>query len=533
MNTNQPAAITLPLPGRVAISRWALLQAALLAGICVLPVLLYIPFLNEPFMRDEGFYATVGQSILDGGVPYRDAFDNKPPMIFGWYAFSFLIFGQHLWAPRLLVSILLSLTTLLVYVQGRLMFSPKAGLLAATAFALSIGIAEFQTNANTEYFMLLPLVGAFVAFTLGQRAQRLPWYLLSGFLSGLAIMTKETSLFSFALLLAFAAIPALRERRWRSLFYGPSGAVVLGCGAALLVTALPFLILGAFRNLFDAIVVYTWQYVDDLPLRTRILSTLRAPLYLAFVAGPWLLMSILGVLFTLRDRPEAKNWLLVGWLIASAIGVAFPGRFYDHYYVQFLPAMSLLIPAGIYFLRKSWQYPPVRAAVLLLLPLSLLVAVVLNADIYLQPTYAARHEAKYPDKTLSLWETQSADLATYVSQRTNEEDFIYNLGFQSELYFYAQRKSPTRFLFDQPFSVDRSLEQEALSELQRNKPIYIIDSARYEPESVFDYYAVEIKAFIDEHYDYVGKIYYADVYRLKNAERQKITGSLGSQDAAD
>jgi hypothetical protein len=70
---------TVALPN-LRIGSWQLVLA--LAGICVLPIVFYAPFFNEPFMRDEGFYAAVAQIIKHGGIPYRDAFDNKPPMIF-------------------------------------------------------------------------------------------------------------------------------------------------------------------------------------------------------------------------------------------------------------------------------------------------------------------------------------------------------------------------------------------------------------------------------------------------------------------
>lgn len=512
------SAATLVLRQRVRISRRALLQAALLGSICLLPILLYVPFMSEPFFRDEGVYASVGQLILDGGIPYRDAFDNKPPLIYGWYAFSFVIFGQHIWAPRLMVSLLLSITTLLVYVEGRLVFSRRAGLLAAAAFALSVGLAGFETNANTEYFMLLPMVGALVAFTVGQQRQQLTWYLLAGFLSGLAIMTKETSLFNFAFLVAFAVISTARERRWRELVYGPSGVLMLGCTMAFFLVVLPFVLLGAFGDFFDAIFIYTSQYVGDMSLSAKLSRGLRVVPYVLSVAGPWILVSILGIFFAFRNRSERRNWLLVGWLAASAAGVAFPGRFASHYFVQLLPAMSLLTPAAIYFIRSKWRSRAFLVGAYSLFLLSAIFALASNAPIYLQSTSAARHEAKYPNDPRTLWEVQSQDLATYLRQRTDDDDFIYNLGLQTHLYFYSHRRSPTRYMLDTPFSVDRSRVQEALADLEDNKPLYIIDSARYEPERPSNYYAVEIKAFIDEHYDYVGKIYYADVYLLKDTE---------------
>ena len=104
--------LLLGVPARPAEGSHSLGRIALVAAICAIPVALYIPFLTEPLFRDEGFYAAVAQQLLDGGIPYRDAFDNKPPLVFVWYALSFAMFGENVWAPRLLVSLLLAATTL-------------------------------------------------------------------------------------------------------------------------------------------------------------------------------------------------------------------------------------------------------------------------------------------------------------------------------------------------------------------------------------------------------------------------------------
>src|SRR3989442_8480005 len=172
-----------------------------LAAVCALPILLYLPFLNEPFERDEGVYATIAQLILRGDLPYRDGFEHKPPLVFGWYALSFLAFGQHVWAPRLVAAVLESVTALLVYVQGRLLFSRREALLAALAFGLSIGVAKFHTNANAEYFMLLPLVAGLVTFTLGPPKGGVSWFFFFWVLNGGGLITKKRGVFNISLLL--------------------------------------------------------------------------------------------------------------------------------------------------------------------------------------------------------------------------------------------------------------------------------------------------------------------------------------------
>jgi hypothetical protein len=232
-------------------------------------------------------------------------------------------------------------------------------------------------------------------------------------------------------------------------------------------------------------------------------------------------LAVFGILFVARDEGNPDRQLLVLWLAACSLGVASTGRFYDHYFVQLLPAMALLVPAGVYFLKRAWSSRWAKVTAMWLLPLSAAIPLLISAAIYLQPTAEARHEVKYASGEGAL-ENKSADLARYLSAVTSKDDSIYNLGFQSEIYFYADRRAPTRFLFDHPFAVDEKYEIEALRDLQNEPPLYVIDSAVYEEDGLRDanYYPVLIKRFIDENYEYIGRLYYADIYRLANTESE-------------
>ncbi len=506
-------------PTRPAEGSLSLGTIALIAAICAIPVLLYIPFLTEPLFRDEGFYAAVAQMILDGDVPYRDAFDNKPPMVFAWYALSFVMFGEHIWAPRLLVSLLLSATTLLVYLQGRLLFGRQAGLVAALAFALSIGLAAFETNANTEYFMLLPLVGGVYCFTLAERKSDTRLYVLSGFLIGLAILTKEISAFTLPLLMLVVANRIRVDSGWSWVTlrasFKPAGSLVLGCGTAGLLTSLPFIVTGTFDDMFDALVVYTLDYVAVVSWTHRIVAIGKLPLYLFWLAGPWAVLSLLAIFRLARGRDSGHSLLLIGWVIATLLGVVAAGRFYDHYYVALLPPLALLVPVGLKVMRDA--SPSWRRAIAVVVALSLVPTLVINANIYLQPDSDARHTAKYPEDERAVWETDSAELGAWLAARTSPDDYIYNFGFQSEIYFYADRQSPTRFLFDHPFRAGDKYIAEALDDLNSNPPLYIVDSASLERPSAVNYYAEDIGRWISAYYDYVGRVYYADVYKLRAA----------------
>jgi 4-amino-4-deoxy-L-arabinose transferase-like glycosyltransferase len=393
----------------------------LIGGICLLPIVLYLPFLKEPLMRDEGFFASVAQLVLDGGLPYRDAFDNKPPLIFGWYALSFMLFGESVWAPRLLVSLLLSATTLLVYVQGRLMFSQGAALIASAAFAISIGFAAFETNANVEYFMLLPMMGALVSFTMGQRTGRLPWFALAGFMSALAVLTKTTSVFNMALLggvLVWSVVrrPDLqtspRGRGLRSLT-----AFACGSGVAAALVIMPFVLSSTFDDMFEALVWYSGDYVGDVSLTTKLWIMARAPVFFLLVTGGWALLALVGAAVQFRSgRPTMR--LVVAWVASSVVAIVFAGRFYPHYDVMLLPGLALLIPAGIEELRQRCSSLPARAGVAGVLSITCAIALALNLGIYAQPSFAERHTAKFPGTPMAEWETQGPQIADWLRERT-------------------------------------------------------------------------------------------------------------------
>jgi len=497
----------------------------LIGGICSLPLLLYLPFYTEPFMRDEGLYAAFAQIMQHGGIPYQDAFDDKPPLIFGWFYLSFVIFGEHLWAPRLLAALLLSGTTLLMYVEGRLLFSHRYGMLAAAAFALSFSLATLETSANTEFFMLPPLVAALVTFTLGLKSGRWEWYALSGLLSGVAIATKEVSLFSWVLFIGIAAAPHLKSLGWRAYsapgFRRSVGGLIGGCFVAFIAVIAPFAATGSLPDLFDGTVIFTLHYLGVVPLTTKLQAMARLPLYLTFVLGPWLILPVLGLLQIKSHGANGWGTLLAGWLLAGCIGILAVGRFFDHYFITLLPPLALLVPLGLTYIGKRWrslgkkQYLPLAATLVLLMPVVVAVQIAQNATIFAKPTADERHNAKYPHDNRAPWESDGPEMGAWLAARTEPDEPIWNFGFQSEIYFYADRRSPTRFIMDRPFWYSESYVDQALVELNENKPVYVIDSAIYEKWSNGKLYTTRIKDWIVANYDYVGKVYYADIWRLK------------------
>jgi hypothetical protein len=475
--------------------------------------------MGAPFERDEGAYATIAQGVLDGKVPYRDLFDNKPPLVYGWYSLSFAIFGESVWAPRILASVLLSLTTLAVFGQAKLVMPRGVAYTAAAVFALSTGLPWVALHANTEAYMLLPLVTSLIAFTLAVRSGRLWWFVACGALGGLAVMTKQVAMWNVLALAVVAA--SWRPAEAESLLHRlrPAACILAGAAAAILAVALPFLVNGSANDLVYANLSYNWLYVGAISMAQRFLNAGYGLLLFFGVAAPVIVAAIVGLLSLWRERRHRTYYAVAAWAAGSAVGVATGGRFFPHYFLHLLPALAILSAVVFY---ESWQRggpTGVSKPVLAVAVALVVISAGTNAVLYAFPRQAEHAVAArvYHQKE---WEQYGDELGAFIKRRTEPGDTIFNLGRESYVYFYADRQPPGRYFNDWAVHYDDRNLEELLVDLRTEKPKYVIDSA-LQPlfEDYDDSHPPALMRFIDENYRYIGQIYFADVYELIGSSR--------------
>ena len=104
----------------------------LFAALC----LVRLPAVVQPLGPDQGIYAYVGQTIIEGGLPYRDAWDQKPPGLHAFYAVMWWLWPNEAVVP--LTDALLSwlVAMLLWRIAPSFSTSRAAGPLAAGLFLL-------------------------------------------------------------------------------------------------------------------------------------------------------------------------------------------------------------------------------------------------------------------------------------------------------------------------------------------------------------------------------------------------------------
>lgn len=434
-------------------------------------MLLFAPFLQEPLERDEGAYGYAAQVLLDGGVPYRDSFDHKPPLVYFIYAVIVKIAGPTLTGVRLFTLGWGLLAVLAVGGAGWLLWGRGAGLAAAFLYALfSGGPLIYGTSANTETFMVLPLLLALLCFICQQRDLRpngaaVPWLFLAGLFSGLAVMLKQTAVFNMLVFLPFL----LRGRRGlaRRLLQLAAGAAVVP-----LLLAAYFAVRGAWSDFFYCTVLVNKKYLATVPggFWTRLSEGLAITFNIALLENAWLwIFSLLALGLIMRRDRRRENILVVLWGFASLLAVTLSGLFLGHYYIQVIPALCLLSAYGIVeFKQRADLYK--KAALIFLCHIPLIYVLPFQTPFYLKYSPERISELKYKSRRFAV----SRRLAQELQGILKPEDTIFVWAANPELYFYLAKRAPTRYFTYLPWMHEPAILDGIISDVTAARPDYFI-----------------------------------------------------------
>jgi len=202
---------------------------------------------------DEAIHAAVARTLLDGGVLYRDAIDQRTPLTYYAVAALFRIAGENnVWAMHALAAALIAATSAGLLLLGRDWRGFGPGLAAAILFAVFSSALLPPGDAfalNTEWFVACFTTWAAWAFHRGARAA-------AGGLFGLAFLSKQPALLDVGAPLAVLFIGAWTSRTRPGRFLADLWPLL---GGFLVPVALAAGYLAVHGALGDAL-FYGWNY---------------------------------------------------------------------------------------------------------------------------------------------------------------------------------------------------------------------------------------------------------------------------------
>jgi hypothetical protein len=309
--------------------------AALFLGVSLLTR--WLSLVVEVLDVDEAAHAVGSWVLLDGGRLYTDFVDNKPPLLYAYYALAQLALGRGLVPVHAFTAIVaVPLTALGLSAAFR---HDRRGVAAALAWLVygSAFLAHDMLSANAELVLLLPAAWAIALVADEDRAARHGHLLLSGVLLGAATLVKHPAAFWLPAL-GWAAWRARGEERSEGSRWTRLVALGAGFAAPLAATWAAFAASGGAHDLAYWVLWRNLLYAAN-PISPAY-ALERAASYLL----PWLLATAPLWWAFLRSRrlldPHRRR--LVDGLVVFGLLPAFAGlRFFPHYFVPAVLALAL------------------------------------------------------------------------------------------------------------------------------------------------------------------------------------------------
>lgn len=484
---------------------WLILAASILFVATV-----RIRLLDMPLERDEGEYAYAGQLMLEGTPPYQLAYNMKLPGAYVAYALIMSIFGKTIagihWG---LLIVNISTSVLMFFLAKRIIDFAGAVIAASLYSLLSLSPAMFGMAGHATHFVLLPAVAGLYLLLRALERNEKPTLFLSGLLFGLAFLMKQHGVFFGLFGGLYLAGFELKRRpvSWRQLIkqgllYSSGAILPFGLVCLWLYGA------GVFITFWFWNFSYAQQYVSQVSpalagkqFHLTFTTVLTSGLWL------WILAGIGTIILLLRWKAYKCRYFLTGILLFSFLSICPGFHFREHYFLLLLPAISLL--AG---LAVSWGLSKDRtgAIILVLFIIACGHAVYGQKELFFHLSPAETSRAVYGVNPFP----EAIKIAEYIKQNTSENATIAILGSEPEIYFYANRKSASGYIYMyglmEPQAYAIKMQKQMIEEIEASKPdslvfINIATSWLIRPQSsrlVFNWF----NHYVKENFELVGQI---------------------------
>jgi hypothetical protein len=460
------------------VSTWSLV-----AVVCVVILLamIRVRVADVPLERDEGEYAYAGQLILQGYPPYQLAYNMKFPGTYYAYGLIMAAFGQTPWGIHIGLLIVNAATVFLLFFWGRrLLGDPKAAAIGAIAFAvLSVDRWINGVFGHATHFVVIAAVAGLLMLWKALESNKARTFVLSGVLLGLAVLMKQNGIFFLVLGVGIAVLSGSQQsQRFRS---GITQAALVSLGSfipfAVLVLVLFFQ--GTLHNFWFWTVQYAKEYATQTSfaeaheLLTGVLTYItKSDLQI------WLLGCAGAVLLWIVPWPRQSRMFLTALAGASVLSVC-PGLYFrPHYFILLLPAVGLLCGVAAVSIERLLQRV-LSKSVASTVTMAICIIVIgsyfaTNTDYLFSVTPRELSRVVYGANPF----VEAPEIARYITEHTTTADRIAVLGSEPEIYFYANRKSATGYIYMYPLmemqKYSDTMQDEMIREITAVHPKYIV-----------------------------------------------------------
>jgi len=458
----------------------------LLLLLVVLVVLSPVAPLYEPVpARDQGVYLYVGQQILDGKIPYRDVWDHKGPLVYYVNALG-LWLTDSIWGVWILEIIFLFLAAVAGFLAMRAAFDSPIALSTTILWLAAFPDVVDHGNSVEEYS--LPFQFAAMYFFLRAQNPKGWWNeFWIGVTAALTFSLRPNNIglhLAIGLILVADLMWSAQKERFQP--FKRILAAAAGSGVVFASIAVYFAANHALRDLLDQVFVFNYYYSQLETLTWSAITKgyelmpLLVVLSMVGLAGSLIYLSKRG-----NDLPSRLAWLALAAAPIQLYLSLLSGRKYMHYYIAWLPVLTLLTGLLI-FSMGHWGGKLIRAEsfrkrLSLILAIGLIFTFGWRPIVGRLPKLSAVARTVWAQKAFPTPDYSTVEPVSYILNRTQPADYVLIWGNASVYNFLSERESPSRFVYTYAFGVPayvtEAMADELLAELAAKKPL-ILDASK-------------------------------------------------------
>ena len=453
---------------------------------------------NTPFERDEGEYAYSAWLMQQHQPFYVHSFLQKPPLIIYTYYLAQIIKPFALWPPRLLGFIFTLISCLLLALIANKVYGRKTAWFTLFISPLLLSFSPLcALAANTEKFMLLPLIALLALFIFKRNKETRLVYFLAGVLSALAIFYKPLAFPPSAIIIIYwLGFKFLIERDSKKTFKSFLD-IILG---VVLVTFLVFLyplLNGALGEFWKQVITFNLSYASDMKK--------YFPGQFFHYAGVFfknLWPIILLVIASVFLRPKYISLWVTLFLFSLLVIITTP---IGHYYLLITPFLILLAAGSFSKLEEIISAKTIEVKNIIYFSFGLLIAIVYFSSLGEQLVLSPSELSAWVYGTNAPF-IESSLMAQKIKEQTQADQKIFIAGSEPQIYYFSERESVSKFDITYPLNINTSgredYQTKVVSDLKNNQAAAIVvslgkDSGLWEkgsPRIFVDYLTRELES---------------------------------------
>ncbi len=433
--------------------------------------------------RDYGFYVYIGDQIVHGKLPYRDAWESKPPAIFYVNAMGLWLGRGSRWGVWVIELIALLTAATISFSTIRKLWGIWPALAGLILWLIGLDLTMQGGNLTEEYPLSLHFLSIALFIKLIEMSQHRLYNILLGLAFGISFLFRPNNAALEAAIIITLLLIQVFHRDLKSLLQQTLW-VAVGVLIPLLITIVYFWSQGLLRKLFEASLLYNLTYST-----TAITS--GSPLLIGFSTFGWIAwIAAAGYLVALQRALKTKDpfylLLLLGW--PMVIYLSDPAkRTYAHYFINWLPFLGLF---GGLVLHLLTERLPTRIKDSSASTLTALTAALLLGFTFF---FASGRAAEYQKaiERISNRESIGSEVRTraaaYVENHTRPGDLVLFWAAAPGENFMSDRESPSAYLFYPLYvhsDISQRMNDQFLQDIITKRPILIVDIDDHEALSL-------------------------------------------------